>query len=47
MKAREVYSSYLLIAGAVCLVLGVVNWGIGAVESTKYQDLLPKAAPTG
>ena len=47
MKAREIYSSYLLIAGAVCLALGIVNWGIGAVESTKYQNLLTKTARTG
>lgn len=47
MKAREVYSSYLLIAGAVCLALGIVNWGIGAVESTKYQTLLTKTRRTG
>src|SRR5512141_244927 len=47
MKAREIYSSYLLIAGAVCLALGIVNWGIGAVESTKYQNLLTKTRRTG
>ncbi len=47
MKAKEFYSSYLLIAGAVCLVLGIVNWGIGAVESTKYQNLLTKTRRTG
>ena len=47
MKAREVYSSYLLIAGAICLALGIGNWGIGAVESTKYQNLLTKTAQTG
>jgi len=47
MKAREIYSSYLLVAGAVCLALGIVNWGIGAVESTKYQNLLTKTAQTG
>ena len=47
MKAREIYSSYLLIAGAVCLALGIVNWGIGAVESTKYRNLLTKTARTG
>lgn len=47
MKAREIYSSYLLVAGAVCLTLGIVNWGIGAVESTKYQNLLTKTARTG
>ncbi len=47
MKAREIYSSYLMIAGTVCLMLGIVNWGIGAVESTKYQNLLTKTAQTG
>jgi hypothetical protein len=47
MKARELYSSYLLIAGAICLALGIGNWGIGAVESTKYQNLLTKTAQTG
>ncbi len=47
MKAREIYSSSLMIAGAVCLALGIVNWGIGAVESTKYQNLLTKTARTG
>ncbi len=47
VKAREIYSSYLLIAGVVCLALGIVNWGIGAVESTKYQTLLTKTAQTG
>lgn len=47
MKARESYSSYFLIAGAMCLALGIGNWGIGAVESTKYQNLLAKTAQTG
>jgi hypothetical protein len=47
MKAREIYSSYLLIAGVVCLALGIVNWGVGAIESTKYQNLLTKTAQTG
>jgi hypothetical protein len=47
MKARELYSSYLLIAGAISLALGIGNWGIGAVESTKYQNLLTKTAQTG
>ena len=26
MKARDIYSSYLLIVGAMCLVLGIGNW---------------------
>jgi hypothetical protein len=47
MKARDVYSSYLLVIGAMCLLLGVGNWIVGAVETTKYQNLLYKTAQTG
>ena len=47
IKARELYSSYLMVSGLLCLVLGVGNWGIGAVETTKYQSLLHKTAQTG
>jgi hypothetical protein len=47
VKGREVYSSYLVIAGAVCLALGLGNWTIGAVESSKYQDLLRRTTQTG
>ena len=47
MKAREIYSSYLLISGIICLLLGIGNWSVGAVESTKYQSLLHKTAQTG
>ncbi len=47
MKAREIYSSYLVIAGVVCLLLGIGNWTVGAIESTKYQSLLHKTAQTG
>src|SRR5881409_3366071 len=47
MKARDIYSSYLLIVGAMCLVLGIGNWIVGAVETTKYQNLLHKTAQTG
>ncbi|HET9915566.1 MAG TPA: hypothetical protein VFQ89_00555 [Candidatus Binatia bacterium] len=47
MKVREVYSSYALIAGLVCLVFGVGNWVVGAVETAKYQNLLLKTAHTG
>lgn len=47
MKLREVYSSRLMIGGLLCLVLGVGNWGIGAVETNKYQGLLIKTAQTG
>ena len=47
MKFREFYSSYAMVAGLVCLVLGVGNWAIGAIESAKYQALLRKTAQTG
>src|SRR5437867_12216444 len=47
MKARDIYSSYLVIVGAMCLVLGIGNWIVGAVETTKYQNLLHKTAQTG
>jgi hypothetical protein len=47
MKARDIYSSYLLVAGLMCLVLGVGNWTVGAVQITKYQGLLHTTAQTG
>ena len=47
MKAREVYSSRLMIGGLLCLILGIGNWGIGGVETNKYQDLVLKTAQTG
>ena len=47
MKVREIYSSYFMIAGIVCLVLGVGNWIVGAIETAKYQNLLLKTAHTG
>jgi hypothetical protein len=47
MKARDIYSSYTLVAGILLLVLGVGNWIAGAVELTKYQNLLRKTAETG
>jgi len=47
MKIRELYSSYAMLAGLVCLVLGIGNWTIGAFESAKYQALLRKTAQTG
>jgi len=47
MKVREIYSSYLVIAGVVCLAMGIGNWTVGAIESTKYQSLLHKTAQTG
>lgn len=47
MKPRDIYSSYLLVAGVLCLVLGIGNWIVGAVEITRYQGLLHKTAQTG
>jgi len=47
VKVREIYSSYLVIAGVVCFTLGIGNWAVGAIESTKYQSLLHKTAQTG
>jgi hypothetical protein len=47
MKIRDVYSSSLMVFGFVCLVLGIGNWTVGAIESAKYQALLRKTAQTG
>ena len=47
MKIREMYSSSLLLSGLICLVMGVGNWTVGAVETSKYQALLFKTARTG
>lgn len=47
MKARDLYASRQFIAGVVLLALGVGNWTIGAVESSKYRSLIYKTAQTG
>jgi hypothetical protein len=47
MKARDIYSSHLLVAGFLLLVLGIGNWIAGAMELTKFQGLLRKTAETG
>ena len=47
MKPRDIYSSYLLVGGFLCLVLGLGNWIVGAIEITRYQGLLHKTAQTG
>jgi hypothetical protein len=47
MKIRDVYSSYLLVAGFTLVVLGLGNWVAGAVEISKYQGLMHTTAPTG
>jgi hypothetical protein len=47
MKFRDLYSSHLLIAGVLSLLLGIGNWTVGALESTKWQSLVRKTAQTG
>jgi hypothetical protein len=47
MKIREVYSNSIMVAGLVCVVLGIGNWTVGALEISKYQALLRKTAQTG
>jgi hypothetical protein len=47
MKPRDLFSSYLLIVGFLCIFLGVGNWVVGAVETTKYQALIQKTTQTG
>ena len=47
MKIRDAYSNSALVAGIVCLFLGVGNWVTGSMETSKYQSLLYKTARTG
>lgn len=47
MTPRDIYSNYGLVAGVTLLVLGIGNWGVGAVQVAKYQGLLHKTAQTG
>jgi hypothetical protein len=47
MKVREIYTNTLFVSGLVCLVMGVGNWTVGVVETSKYQALLYKTARTG
>ena len=47
MNIRDLYSSHLLVGGILSLVLGIGNWTVGALESTKYQSLVRKTAQTG
>lgn len=47
MKPKDIYSSYLIVAGLMLLLLGIGNWIVGAVQITKYQGLLRNTAKTG
>lgn len=47
MNLRDLYSNKLLISGLACFVLGIGNWSVGTIQSTKYRNLLHKSAQTG
>jgi len=47
MKPRDVYSSYLFVAGCMILLLGIGNWIVGGFQIAKYQRLLERTAQTG
>jgi hypothetical protein len=47
VKIRDAYSNSALVAGIVCLFLGIGNWVTGSMETSKYQSLLHKTARTG
>lgn len=47
MKVRDVYKSGVFVSGVVCLLLGIGNWLVGSIETSKYQSLLYKTAQTG
>ncbi len=47
MKPKDIYSSFLLVAGLMLLLLGIGTWVVGAVQITKYQGLLRNTAKTG
>jgi hypothetical protein len=47
MKLRDIYSSYIVVAGFLLILLGMGNWVAGATQITKYQGLLLKIAQTG
>lgn len=47
MKLRDIYSSHIVVAGFLLILLGMGNWVAGATQITKYQGLLLKIAQTG
>jgi hypothetical protein len=47
VKVRDAYANSALVAGIVCLFLGIGNWVTGSMETSKYQSLLYKTARTG
>jgi len=47
MKPKDLYSSHVLVAGMILLVLGIGNWIVGAVQVTQYRDFLRSNSKTG
>lgn len=47
MKPKDLYSSRVLVAGILLLLLGIGNWIVGAVQVTQYRDLLRSHSKTG
>ncbi|MDH3442959.1 MAG: hypothetical protein OEN50_03470 [Deltaproteobacteria bacterium] len=47
VKIRDAYKNSVFVSGAVCLLLGVGNWVVGSMETSKFQSLLYKTAQTG
>ncbi|MBM4263717.1 MAG: hypothetical protein FJ145_20115 [Deltaproteobacteria bacterium] len=47
MTLRDLYSSRPFLAGAVLLILGAANWGVGAHETNRFHGIIHKTARTG
>ena len=47
VKPKDIYSNYLLVAAMIFLILGIGNWIVGAVQVTKYQEMLRNTTKTG
>ncbi len=47
MKPKDIYSNYLLVAAMILLILGIGNWIVGAVQVTKYQNMIRNISKTG
>ena len=47
MKAKDIYSNYLMVAAMILLILGIGNWIVGAVQVTKYQNMMRSISKTG
>ncbi len=47
MKPKDFYSNYLLVTAATLLIMGIGNWIVGAVQVTKYQNMMRTISKTG